>query len=132
MSRFQDFDNMVGEFFVEFGFSTTYISVGSPVANDSNGTVSTTDTEFSIQAIKMELPRPTNGVTTNSNSQIEEGDQILYIRPTEKADEFDSAIAAKPTGDYVIINNSRWKVVAVKEYNPSAEDNILYEMYIRK
>jgi hypothetical protein len=130
--RFDDFHNMIGEFFSDFGFTTTYYSIGEPVADDSNGTISSPTTEISVQAIKLELPRPTNGITSNANSQILEGDQLLYIRPTEKADVFADAVVANPTGDYVIINNARWKIVAIKEYNTSAQDNILYEMYIRK
>jgi hypothetical protein len=129
--RFDDFHRMIAEFFVEFGFTTTYYSVGQGVPNDSNGTITTPTTEFPIEAIKMELPRPTNGITSNANSQIQEGDQILYIRPTEQADVFADAIVANPTSDYVLINNTRWKVVAIRSYDPSAEDNILYEMYIR-
>lgn len=130
--RFQDFDIMIGEFFKEYGFITTYYSVGEGVANDSNGTVTTPTTEIEVEAIKMELPRPTNGLISNAGTQILEGDQLLYIRPTEKADVFADAVLANPTSDYLLINNARWKIVAVKEHNPSAEDNILYEMYIRK
>lgn len=130
--RFDDFHSMIGEFMRESGFTTTYYSVGEAIPNDAAGTISSITTEIPVQCIKMELPRPTNGVTSKAGTQIETSDQLLYIRPTDKADKFADAVLANPTGDYILINNARWKIVTVKEYNSSAEDNILYEMYIRK
>jgi len=129
---FSDFDRMVAEMMQEFGFTTTYYVNGSPVVNDSTGTVTHTTTEYTIQAIKMELPRPTNGAVSNSNSLILEGDQVLYVRPVEKADEFATAFVPNPTSDRVLIQGTLWDVISVKEHNPSASDNILYELYVRK
>lgn len=130
--RFSDFDQMVAEMMQEFGFSTTYYVNSAPVHNDATGTVTNTTTEYTIQAIKMELPRPTNGAVSNSNSLVLEGDQVLYVRPVEKAEYFATAFVANPTSDKVLIQGALWDVVSVKEYNPSASDNILYELYVRK
>lgn len=132
MSRFDDFHRMIASMMADFGFSASYVSVGEPVANDADGTVSSPETIIPVQAIVQELPRPNQGVTNNTGSLIQEGDQQLYIRPTEQVDILAAAILVNPTRDYVIINNVRWKVVVMKQHNPAANENILYELYIRK
>lgn len=80
----------------------------------------------------MELIRPTEGTGTKGSSLIQDGDQILYVRPTEKTDVFADALVINPASDSVLINGISWGIVTVKEYNPSASDVILYELYIRK
>ena len=131
-NRFGDFDSIVADFFTDFGFTTIYTKYSAGIPDDEEGTITEVKQEIEIHAIKMELPRPSNGAAADSGTQILEGDQILYVRPTEKVDEFASILIVNPTSDKVLIQGSQWKVVTVKEHNPSSTDNILYELYIRK
>lgn len=130
--QFDDFDRLVLEFMQEFGFLATYKRMVSSTPNDATGSVDVVTEDIEIQAIKMELIRPVEGSGTRSNTSIQDGDQILYVRPTEKSDEFANALTINPASDVVLINNVTWAIVTVKEYNPSASDCILYELYIRK
>lgn len=129
---FEDFDNMISEFMCDFGFQATYVQTISNSIDDATGIIVEVTENILVEAIKMELPRPTNGTGTRSNSLIMDGDQILYVRPTEKENEFTTAIAANPTQDKFVIKGVTWNIVTVKEYNPTASDCILYEFYIRK
>lgn len=132
MADFSDFDNMLAEFFADFGFTATYLStvVGTP--DYTTGEIPSTVTEIPVQAIKMDLPRPTNGVGTNAGSLIQEGDQILYVRPTEKTLPLSPVLVVDPTSDRVRINGVEWKIVTLKLHSPNATDNVLYELYVRK
>lgn len=131
-SRFDDFDRMISEFMDDFGFLATYVRLISSTPNDTTGGVTLVTEDIEIQAIKMELIRPTEGTGSKTGTLIQDGDQMLYVRPVEKSDVFADAISVNPTSDRVVINGVTWKIVTVKEYNPSAADCILYELYIRK
>lgn len=130
--RFDDFDRMISEFMSEFGFIATYVRQVSSTPNDVTGGATIVTEDIEIEAIKMALIRPVEGTGSKTGTQIQDGDQMLYVRPTEKTDKFADALAINPTADRVTINSVQWKVVTVKEYNPSAADCILYELYIRK
>lgn len=129
---FDDFDRLVSEFMSDFGFYATYRRMVSSTPNDTTGSVDVITEDIEIQAIRMELIRPIEGSGSKTSTQIQDGDLTLYVRPTEKTDEFADALVIDPSADRVIINNVTWKIVTVKEYNPSASDCILYELYIRK
>lgn len=128
MSKFNDFDEMIKDFYYDFGFEATYVKRMGTVSNDEDGTVAAITEEFPVEAIKMEM----NGFGTRPGTSIQEGDQQLYVRPTEKVDEFADALDVNPTSDSIKINGVLWKIVTVKEYTPDARNNILYEMYIRR
>lgn len=132
MNRFSDFDMMVAEFMAEFGFTATYLRTLSSVPNDATGGVDVTTSEIQINAIRSELFRPLNGSGTKPNTAIQEGDLILYVQPTEKADEFSDRLIVDPSSDKVIINGETWAVVTCKAHAPDPSDVILYELYIRK
>jgi len=132
MGRFDDFDSMVAEFFIEFGFSATFVHSLAPVHNDTNGTVTTPTLSIPVEAIRMELIRPVEGSGSRTGTLIQDGDLQLFVRPTEKSDYFAEALQVSPNTDSFVINGKSWKIVTCKEYNPSADDCILYEFYIRK
>lgn len=132
MSKYSDFDRMISEMMSEFGFVTTYFHKVSESFNDTTNVISPVFEEIEIEAIKMELVRPVEGSSgTKSGSLIQDGDQMLYVRPTEKVDVFADAIAINPASDRININGKMWKIVTSKSYDPSANDCILYELYIR-
>lgn len=130
---FDDFDRMISDFICEFGFSATYVRMVSSTPNDTTGSITVVTEDIPIEAIKMELVRPMNASNaTKAGTLIQDGDQILYVRPTEKTDEFADALVINSSSDKVIINDVTWTIVTSKEYNPSASDCILYELYIRR
>lgn len=133
MSKYSDFDRMISEMMSEFGFVTTYFHKVSESINDTTNVITPIFEEIEIEAIKMELVRPVEGSSgTKSGSLIQDGDQMLYVRPTEKVDVFADAIAINPASDRININGKMWKIITSKSYDPSANDCILYELYIRK
>ena len=104
MARFSDFDMMVAEFMVEFGFSTKLVRTTYSVPDDTDGTVANITTEIPIRAIRSELFRPLNGSGTKAGTAIQEGDLILYVQPTDKADALADALVVDASSDKVLIN----------------------------
>jgi hypothetical protein len=132
MGKYSDFDQLVAEFMREWGFTATYLRTLSSVPNDATGGVDVTTQEIQIAAIRSELIRPLTGTGTNPGTTIQEGDLILYVQPTEKADEFADALSIDPASDSVIISGVSWNIVTCKTHAPDPSDVILYELYIRK
>lgn len=134
MSRFSDFDQMVAEMMVEFGFQALYQRTLPGVPNDATGGVDSPEPlSIPINCIRSELFRPLNGSGTNSGSSIQEGDLILYVQPTEKADEFADALVVNAASDSVVFpDGSTWAIVTSKLHASDPSDAILYELYIRK
>lgn len=130
--KFDDFDRVMYQMIQDFGFLATYKKCTPGVADDAAGTISDTFEDVEIEAIKTELLRPNNGLGSKIGSLIQEGDQILYIRPTEKTSVFADPLYVNPALDKVMIGNTLWKIVTMKEHNTTNEDCILYELYIRK
>lgn len=123
-----DFHRMVLEFFKDFGFTTTYEKT-TATPNDDTGGVDIVVEEIEIEAIQLELPMSSNGSGTRAGTLIQDGDQVLYVKPTDR---FNDVVLIDPSSDRVIINGVSWKIVSVKSHNPTASDCILYELYIRK
>jgi hypothetical protein len=132
MSKYSEFDLVVSEFMREWGFTAQYIKVLSSVPNDTTGGVDVVTDTIPINAIRSELFRPLTGTGTVAQTTIQDGDLILYVQPTEKADEFATALVIDPSADSVIIAGVTWNIVTVKTHAPDPSDVILYELYIRK
>lgn len=133
MGRFSDFDACVADFMREMGFTANYIRTLSTVPNDDTGTVDVITQNIPINAIRAELFRPLNGSSgTKPQTLIQEGDLILYVQPTEKADQFAEALVMGASSDKVIMQGETWSVVTVKMHAPDPSDVLLYELYIRK
>ena len=132
MGAFSDFDQMVAEFFSEWGFTAIYQRTTYSIPDDSDGTVANIITQVPIRAIRSELFRPLNGSGTKANSLIQEGDLILYVQPTEKADVLAEKLEVDASADKVVMSGVEWDIVTCKAHAPDPADVILYELYIRK
>jgi hypothetical protein len=116
----------------EWGFTAIYQRTTYSVPDDSDGTVANIVTPIPIRAIRSELFRPLNGSGTHPQTAIQEGDLILYVQPTEKADVLAEKLEINPSADTVDIAGVSWNIVTVKAHAPDPSDVILYELYIRK
>ena len=125
-----DFDQVVLEFMNDYGFTATYLKASSATYNPATGENTITVTEIPVQAIQMDLPLTRNGSSTASGTLIQDGDKQLFIRPTEKSAILPLII--DPAADRVRIGTLEWGIVTSKEINPSASNQILIELYIRR
>jgi hypothetical protein len=124
-----DFHRMLAEFFSEYGFDATLTRQLPGVPNDDDGTITTDTSTVSIRAIKSAVLGNMAGSRTKLGTLIQEADQVLYVQPNESLAQMGDI---DPTSDCVTINGKLWKVLALKEYDPSASDCVLYELYIKR
>lgn len=127
-----DFHRMAAEFFREWGFNADFIKQLPGIPNDDDGTVSTENEEYTIRCIKMDIFGNTAGSRTKLGTLIQEADQVLYVQPSQATNKWANPDYIDPTSDRVEINGVVWDVVAVKEYDPSASNCVLYELYIKR
>ena len=131
MSQFDDFHAIVAEFMSEWGFTAQYQSI-TAVPNDAKGGVDETVTVIPIRCIRQEQTRPLFGLGTNTGTIIQEGDLILYVQPTERANQFAAALDIDPNDDNIVIQGVVWNIVTSKMHGTDPSVPILYELYIRK
>lgn len=124
-----DFHRMLAEFFREDGFDCTFIKQLPGVPNDDDGTILVDTVSTPVRAIKMDVFGNMAGSRTKLGTLIQEADQVLYVQPSEAITQM-GEIA--PESTQVDINGKLWKVLALKEYDPSASNCVLYELYIKR
>lgn len=132
MSSSAEFSRMLAEFFREDGFSATFIKQLPGVPNDDEGTLEAANEEFTIRCIKTPVFGNMAGARTKLGTLIQEADEVLYVQPSQATNKWADPLYIDPTSDRVEINGTSWKVVAAKEYDPSASNCVLYELYIKR
>lgn len=132
MSVAADFDRMVAEFMADDPLTVVYIKQTTGDYDTTTREALVTTYEISVQAILLDLTLRTNGLSTEQNSLIQAGDKLLFVRPPEKTNPLASSILVNPSSDRIRIGNTTYKIVTFKESNPSAANQILIELYIRK
>lgn len=126
-----DFDQVVMEFFVDYGFTVTYLQASTASYNPATGENTVAVTEIPVEAIQLDLPLTRNGAATATGTLIQDGDKQLFIRPPNKTDANASALSVNPASDRVRIGATEWRIVTHKETNPTGSNQILIELYIR-
>lgn len=125
----QDFHRMLTEFFREDGFDCSLTKSLPGVPNDDDGTIFVETISTPIRAIKMEVFGNMAGSRTKLGTLIQEADQVLYVQPSETLAAFGEIDPATTRAEF---KGYSWKVLALKEYDPSASDCVLYELYIKR
>jgi hypothetical protein len=82
--------------------------------------------EIDVEAILMDLTLQSNGLSTKYQTLVEAGDKEAFVRPN-KVTPFTIAPA-----DRLLIGGVEYKVVTMKEVNPTTTDAILYSLYLRR
>lgn len=131
MADFTDFDNALSEFFEEFGFEATYLKHEDSY---SSTTLKSTQTviEIPIEAILLDLTLQSNGLSTKFGTLVLAGDKELYVRPTNKSDPIRPSLTIDPSKDRVKVNGVEYKIVTMKEINPTATEPLVFDLYIRR
>ena len=132
MTPASDFDRMVMEFMEDDPLTAIYLSYNDGVYNPTLGENVTAVTEVEVDAILLDLTLQSNGLSTKFGTLVLGGDKNLYIRPPEKKDIEAEALVINPSKDRVRIGTVEYKIVTMKEINPSGSNPILYDLYIRR
>jgi len=132
MPTLDDFDQVVLDMMVDFGGTATYIKQDSYSFDPVTGLNSILKTEITVEAIIMDVYANLGGIGNKSNTLIQEGDKIIYIRPPEKVDSTATPLNIDPSQDKIVFGNITYNIVTVKDINPSSDNLILHEVYVRR
>jgi hypothetical protein len=131
MGTLSDFKGIVAEFMKDFGTEAVLIVptlAGEYDPADSTFTP-TSSKRYKVKAIFMDLQKPLNGLKVDPNSLIQAGDKEVYIQSI--ANELPLP-TIQPNKDSLKIGTDVWRIIALKDINPTMSDSVLLQLYIRK
>ena len=118
------FQNVVAFFMKRFGADATII------IDDGTGTYTNSEYVPNIQnipvrVIPFDYIKKSEGLTTENNSLVQTGDKQVFIQPTVAVQNIDPAYTK------LQMDGKLWKFVAIKNINPTMNDSVLLECYVR-
>lgn len=131
MGDLSDFDGCVEEFMEDFGGPATVVIRGPQKKDPVTGDLIYTTTDYPVKAILLDIMKTLSGVGTVSATTIQNGDKVCFIQPPEKVGN-PALPKLDPAKDTVIMGGITYKVVTVKETNPSTDNLVMLEVYLRR
>lgn len=98
----------------------------------SDGEVTRTSTDYPITITLNDFPQANSGMKSRFGTLIEADDKEMLMQPIDKANFSVTAPSIHANRDLVIINGVEWKILALKEINPSGANAILFDMHLRR
>lgn len=127
-----DFDVTVLEFIRESGGPASLLKQATGDYNPATGTVATLGDEIPVEGILMDLTLQSNGLSTKYGTLVEAGDKEFWMRPPHKTDPLLDVVQIIPASDRLRIGSIVYKIVTLKELNPTGDDPILISLYLRR
>lgn len=121
-----DFNDVVAEFFdvQQWGGAATLIKeISTYDPNTSENIV--TEKRYTMKAMVFDYFNKFEGLTTQANTLIKTGDKQVLIKPNSLVTSID------PSADKLQIGSTIYKIITVKECNPSLTNTLYYELFIR-
>ena len=133
MSAVSSFDGVVARMMQRLGATTT-VSVPSDtgVYNPETSEYVTVTTNYQVRVLVFDYTLQSNGTQINKNTLIEAGDKQVFIQPLNKTDPALSLPRLRPEKDFITLYGDVYRIVTVKELNPSMNDAVLFELLARK
>lgn len=130
MSFANEFDYVVAELIREAGGSGTLrvFTDGTYV----DGEVTRTSVDYTVNIAINDFPQANSGEKSKFGTLIQADDKQLLMQPVNKADTDVTQPNIQANRDLVIINGTEWKILALKEINPSGVNAILFDMHLRR
>ena len=90
--------------------------------------------EYPCRGILFDLTLQSNGDGYKHNTLISQGDKQLFIQPPEDDGWYqdNEATTIIPNKDSIRIGDKLYKVITFKQINPSTQDSVLFECYVRE
>lgn len=124
------FDNVVRDMIGMAGGTGTLRVFTDGVYVD--GEITRTSSDYTVEIAINDFPQANSGDKSRFGTLIEASDKELYLRPINKADTDATQPNIQANRDVIIINGTEWKILALKEINPSGVNAILFDMHLRR
>jgi hypothetical protein len=128
----EDFHQVVLEFMEEYPMTVEYVQQSDSSYDPSTGDVNFTATVLELRGIVLDLTLQSNGLGLRPGTLIEAGDRQLFVYPPNKNDPDADPLVVDIANDRVRIEGIEYKIVTFKEYNPTGNDTIVFDFYIRR
>lgn len=124
------FDNVVRDMIGMAGGTGTLRVFTDGVYVD--GEITRTSTDYTVNIALNDFPQANSGEKSRFGTLIESDDKELMLQPINKADTNAIQPSIQANRDLIIVNNIEWKILALKEINPSGVNTILYTAHLRR
>lgn len=124
------FDGVVARMMASYGGTATLKTYSEGTYVDGENIVQ--ESTVSARVLLNEYPQSGAGDKSEFNTLILAGDKQCFMQPIEKSGINIVAPELKANRDKLQVGNTEWKILNVKEVNPSGSNNVLYELHLRK
>ena len=97
-----------------------------------DGEVVLTPTDYTVNLAINDFPQANSGEKSKFGTLIQADDKQVMIQPINKAETNATQPNIQSNRDLIIINGTEWKILALKEINPSGVDTILFDAHLRR
>lgn len=121
-----DFHSVVNEFLndQQWHSEVTLIKTTSVYVPETSENI-VTEKRYTMQAIPLDYINKNEGVGTNAQTLIRSGDKQVFIKPSRYVTDID------PSADMLQMGSKIYKIITVKEMNPTLSDVLYYELFVR-
>lgn len=127
-----DFDRTVLEFVQESGTYAKLVQTPQGVYNPATGSTDAFPVEVTVRGILMDLTLQSNGLSAKYGTLVEAGDKEFLMQPPHKTNGWESPVVIVPAADRLTVAGITYKIVTLKELNPTGVDPILVSLYLRR
>lgn len=121
-----DFNDVVNEFFTVQGWSCSATLIKTSSVYDPNTSENiVTESRFTMQAIPFDYINKFQGLTTQQNTLIQTGDKQVFLKKNPLV------TSINPSSDTLKIGDIVYKIITVKEVNPTLTNTLYYELFVR-
>lgn len=83
-----------------------------------------------VKVVLLDYSITQSGTSVNENTLIQQGDKRCYM--DAKVNGVDLATKPSPAGDTITVAGQTYRILNVKEYNPTGAYTIMYDLLLRK
>lgn len=122
-----EFNSVVSEFFDTQGWSClAYIQKFTDGGYNQNTSEQIQIlTEYPVRTIPFDYINKFQGSTTLDNTLIRTGDKQVYVKPSQYV------TSINPESDKLRMNGIVYKIITMKEVNPTLDNVLYYELFVR-
>jgi hypothetical protein len=131
MTTIDPFHRVVRNMMTRYSAPATLLSQGAGVYDPATSSYTAVVTPYAVRIIPFDYIKKGDGVGEENNSLIQTGDRQIFLEPP-----IQSLLPAmpriQPSKDKLQVLDKIYRIIALKDLNPTMADTIIYEMYVRE
>ncbi len=132
MSFNAPFHTVVRNMMSRYSAPATILSQGVGVYDPTTSEYVASTTSYAVRIIPFDYIKKGDGVGTAEGTTIQTGDRQIYLEPLNQTNSDLVMPRLQPNKDRLQVADKLYRIIALKELNPTMSDSILYELYVRE